>query len=266
MWILAQNQVMPMPIFPAFQKDEAFLTEIRNTATAADCFACWRLGHGGFLIKWAGKHLLLVASSSLEELPLDPNQLDFLDVVVANSPTPDILKPILMANPKTKLLIPEANRVFFAEQIGCDPAFPIGIDAGQSRDIQGFKFWAMPAAHEADGLCRLGYVVQFGGFCIYYSGDTLLYDGMAELLRPYGVDVAFLPIYGRHSKRGVDDNLDYAEAVGLGKAIGVQYVIPYYCDMDEIDSADVRIFEGEAKKIETGHKMLKNGEGVRFVV
>lgn len=274
-----------------FQKDDTLLAEIRSTATDARSFSCWWLGQSGFLIKWAGKHLLLdpYLSDSLTkkyaatekphvrmtELVIDPARLDFIDVVTSSHNHTDhldaeTLMPLIQSNPSLKMLIPEANRAFVAERIKCEPSWPVGVDAGQCRSLSGFKCWAVPAAHEAidrdeNGCCRyLGYVVQFGPFSVYHSGDTVLYDGMAELLRPFEVDVAFLPINGRDPKRGVAGNLDCAEAVELGKAIGAQYVVPCHYDMFEFNTADVQVFEKIAQQKEQGYKVLKNGEGVRL--
>ncbi len=274
-----------------FQKDDALLAEIRSTATDANSFACWWLGQSGFLIKWAGKHLLLdpYLSDSLTkkyadtkkphvrmtELVIDPARLDFIDVVTSSHNHTDhldaeTLTPLMQANPKLKMVIPEANRAFVAERIKCEAGWPVGLVASQSVEIQGFKFTAVPAAHEAidkdaQGRCLyLGYVVQFGGFTIYHSGDTILYPEMAPLLRPFEVDVAFLPINGRDPKRGVAGNLDCVEAAALGKAIEAQYVVPCHYDMFEFNTADVRVFEKEAKKKKQGFRVMRNGEGVRF--
>jgi L-ascorbate metabolism protein UlaG (beta-lactamase superfamily) len=274
-----------------FQKDDTLLAEIHGTATDARSFACWWLGQSGFLIKWAGKHLLLdpYLSDSLTkkyadtdkphvrmtELVVDPARLDFIDVVTSSHNHTDhldaeTLMPLIQSNPSLKMLIPEANRAFVVERIKCEPSWPVGVDAGQCRSLSGFKCWAVPAAHEAidrdeNGCCRyLGYVVQFGPFTVYHSGDTVMFDGMAELLRPFEVDLALLPINGRDPKRGVAGNLDSAEAVELGKAIGAQYVIPCHYDMFEFNTADVLEFEREAKKQKQGFKVLQNGEGVRF--
>jgi|CXWL01.1.fsa_nt_gi L-ascorbate metabolism protein UlaG (beta-lactamase superfamily) len=274
-----------------FQKDETLLAEIRSTATDTNSFACWWLGQSGFLIKWEGKHLLLdpYLSDSLTkkyatadkphvrmtELVIDPARLDFIDVVTSSHNhtdhlDADTLVPLMQANPNLKMVIPEANRAFVAERIKCEPAWPVGLDASQSVEIQGFKFTAVPAAHEAidkdaQGRCRyLGYVVQFGGFTIYHSGDTVLHPEMTPLLRPFEVDVAFVPINGRDPKRGVAGNLDCAEAAALGKAIGAQYVIPCHYDLFEFNTVDVRIFEKEAKKKRQAYKVLHNGEGVKF--
>ncbi len=274
-----------------FQKDDTLLAEIHGTATDANSFACWWLGQSGFLIKWAGKHLLLdpYLSDSLTkkyaatnkphvrmtELVVDPTRLDFVDIVTSTHNHTDHLDaetliPLMQSNPKLKMVIPEANRAFVAERIKCEPAWPVGLDASQSVEIQGFKITAVPAAHEAidkdaQGRCLyLGYVVQFGGFTIYHSGDTVLYPQMAPLLRPFEVDLALLPINGRDPKRGVAGNLDCVEAAALGKAIEAQYVVPCHYDMFEFNTADVRVFEKEAKKKKQGYKVLRNGEGVRF--
>jgi hypothetical protein len=40
----------------------------------------------------------------------------------------------------------------------------------------------------------LGYVLEFGGWTIYHSGDTVRYEGMTEKLRSFRTDVALLPI------------------------------------------------------------------------
>ncbi|MCU0346004.1 MAG: MBL fold metallo-hydrolase [Saprospiraceae bacterium] len=280
-------------LIQAFQKDEALLAEIRSTTTDANSFACWWLGQSGFLIKWAGKHLLLdpYLSDSLTkkyaattkphvrmtELAVDPARLDFVDVVTSSHNHTDhldaeTLMPLMQANPKLKMVIPEANRAFVAERIKCELDWPVGLVASQSVEIQGFKFTAVPAAHEAidkdaQGRCLyLGYVVQFGGFTVYHSGDTVLYPEMAPLLRPFEVDVAFLPINGRDPKRGVAGNLDCAEAAALGKAIGAQYVVPCHYDMFEFNTADVRVFEKEAKKKKQGFRVMRCGEGVKFGV
>lgn len=280
-----------MQLKPSFQKDDALLTEIRLTATPPGSFACWWLGQSGFLIKWSDKHLLLdpYLSDSLTkkyagttkphvrmtEQVIDPARLDFIDLVTSSHNHTDhldaeTLQPLLKANPQLKMIIPEANRAFVAERTAADPAWPIGLDAGHAVEVDGFKFTAVPAAHESidkdeKGRCRyLGYVVQFGGFTVYHSGDTVLYSEMVPLLRPFEVDLALLPINGRDPSRGVAGNLDCKEAAGLAKAIGAQYVVPCHYDMFAFNTADVGLFEKEAKKKKQAYKLLRNGEGVLF--
>ncbi len=280
-----------MELKKAYQKDEVLIAGIRQASNDPSFFTCWWLGQSGFLIKWAGKHLLLdpYLSDSLtkkyaatkkphirmSELVMDPARLDFIDVVTSSHNHTDHLDgetliPLMHANPALQIVIPEANRVFVAERIKCDLDWPTGLDAGQSTEIAGFKFTAVPAAHneidrDEQGRCHyLGYVVEFGDFRIYHSGDTLLYDGMEDLLRPFRVDAAFLPINGNDPKRGVAGNLDCKEAAQLGKAIGAILVVPGHYDMFTFNTADPADFVHEAKAAGQPFRVLTPGESFQF--
>ena len=46
-----------------------------------------------------------------------------------------------------------------------------------------------------------------GSITVYHSGDTLRYPNMADLLRPFAIDVALLPINGNRPERRVAGNL-----------------------------------------------------------
>jgi len=90
-----------------------------------------------------------------------------------------------------------------ANRLGVAPSFPVGLRDGESADIGRFRFTAVPAAHEELTPECLGYVIEFGRWRIYHSGDTLLYQGMADLLRPFNIDVALLTIWpGARTPRG----------------------------------------------------------------
>lgn len=277
-------------LIPAFKKDDALLEDIRQAPADPDTFSCWWLGQSGFLIRWNGRHLLFDPYLSdsltrkyadtdkphvrLSELAIDPARLDFLDIVTSSHNHTDhldaeTLGPLMKANPGLTLLIPEANRAFVAQRLQCPADYPIGLDAGQSVDIQGFRFHAVPAAHEAidrdeQGRCHyLGYVVSFGRFCVYHSGDTVLYPGMEALLRPYGVDVAFLPINGRDPARRVAGNLNAREAVELGFAIGARTVVPCHYDMFAFNTADPADFAAAAASRGLPYRVLRIGEGMQ---
>ena len=42
----------------------------------------------------------------------------------------------------------------------------------------------------------MGYVIEFGKWKIYHSGDTLWFDEMVDILKPFNADIALLPING----------------------------------------------------------------------
>src|SRR5690554_1262629 len=267
--------------------DEAFLEDVARAREDRTQVHLWWLGQSGFLIQWQGRHLLLdpYLSDSLTkkyagtdkphvrmtERVVDPERLDFIDVVTSSHNHTDHLDaetliPLLHRNPGVKLIVPEANRRFVAERLGIDEAFPIGLDDGVSASVAGFSLTGIPAAHEEldtdeQGKHRfLGYVVSFGRWTLYHSGDTVWYDGLVERLRKFSIDVALLPINGRAPERRVPGNLDGREAARLAFEAGIRLVIPCHYEMFAFNTATTDLFESEARKIGQPYKMLRAGE------
>ena len=209
-------------LIKAIQKDDVLLNDITTSETGRG-FKIWWLAQSGFLIKWQGKCLLFdpYLSDSLSvkyastdkphtrmsELAIDPVKLDMINIVTSSHNHTDHLDgetliPLLSANSNIKFIIPEANRDFICERVKCAKDSPIGLSDGEFVEIEGFKIYGVPAAHntierdENGKLKFMGFVVEFGGYKVYHSGDTLWYDGIVETLKPFQVDVAFVPING----------------------------------------------------------------------
>jgi L-ascorbate metabolism protein UlaG (beta-lactamase superfamily) len=177
---------------------------------------------------------------------------------------------VLTRNRGIKFLIPEANRQFVAERVHCDLYYPVGLNDRMSVSAGGFRFHGIPASHnslerDAKGNCKyMGYVIEFGKWKVYHSGDTLWFDGMVEILKPFRVDLALLPINGDDPARKVAGNLNAKEAAMLGKEIGAAWVIPCHYDMFTFNTADVTDFVREATAIAQPYKVLKGGEYYRL--
>jgi L-ascorbate metabolism protein UlaG (beta-lactamase superfamily) len=250
-------------------------------------FHLWWLGQSGFLLQWKSKRVLIdpYLSDSLTtkyaatdkphtrmtELVIKPELLKSISIVTSSHNHTDHLDaetliPVLKNNPEIKFIIPEANRNFVSERVGCQKDFPIGLNDGRSFVADEFTFHGIPAKHneiERDerGNCKfMGYVIEFGKNKIYHSGDTLWFDGMVELLKPFKVDVALLPINGNKPERKIAGNLDCKEAAALGKAIGAGCVIPCHYDMFTFNTMDVNDFINEAENIHQPYKVLKGGD------
>ena len=276
-----------MKLKKPFQKDGDLITDIQRELEDKDAFRLWWLGQSGFLVQWDGRHVLLdpYLSDSLTskyaatdkphvrmtELVIRPDALDFVDVVTSSHNHTDhldaaTLKPLIRANPNLQLVMPEANRAFVADRLGCDTAWPIGLTDGQSATVAGFTFVGIPASHESletDSAGRhrfLGYVVRFGKWSIYHSGDTMLYDGMVERLRQWEVNVALLPINGRDPARRVSGNLSGTQAARLARAIGASLVIPCHYDMFTFNTAAPETFVAACREIGQPCHVLENGE------
>lgn len=273
-------------IKPLLQGD-AFLEDVASAETEHNALHLWWLGQSGFLIAWNGKHLLFdpYLSDSLTkkyastdkphvrmtERVVDPARLDFVDVVTSSHNHTDhldaeTLVPLMRVNPNLRMVIPKANRAFVAERLGCARDWPVGLDAGEMVEVAGVRIAGVPAAHETierdpEGRCvYMGYVAEFGPFRVYHSGDTVMYEGMEDILSPFAVDVALVPINGAKPERRVAGNLDGAEAARLAKAIGAGCVIPCHYDMFEFNTAIPDLFERTCREIEQAFTVLRAGE------
>lgn len=273
-------------IVPAL-KDAQLLASIKAQAAPPSHFRLWWLGQSGFLIQWQGHHLLLdpYLSDSLTrkyaatdkphvrmtERAIAPEQLDFLEVVTSSHNhtdhlDADTLLPLLSVNAEIKLVIPEANRKFVAGRLGMSPETPIGLDDGASAQVGVWQITGVASAHETlerDEAGRhkfLGYVVGFGPWRIYHSGDTVMYEGIIESVAAWRVDVALLPINGARPERRVAGNLSGVEAARLAHAIKARCVIPCHYEMFAFNTESPEAFAAEAARIGQPHKVLRCGD------
>jgi L-ascorbate metabolism protein UlaG (beta-lactamase superfamily) len=273
-------------IRPVLQDDE-FLLDVQDARAEAEHLHLWWLGQSGFLVQWRGHHLLLdpYLSDSLThkyagtdrphtrmtERVVAPERLHFIQVATSSHNHTDhldrdTLLPLLNANPKMELIIPEANREFVVNRLEVPIELPRGLDAGQSHAAAGFTIHGVPAAHplvEHDPWGRhkcLGYVVQAGPWMLYHSGDTVRYEGMESWLRRWSIDIALLPINGNLPDRGVPGNLDGCEAATLAKDIPARVVIPCHYEMFEFNTASPEEFIVKAREIGQPCRVLRSGE------
>lgn len=273
-------------IKPVLQ-DDALLADIEAAKADKKHFHVWWLGQSGFLVQWQRRHLLIdpYLSDSLTvkyadtdkphvrmtEIPIAPERLNFIDAVTSSHNhtdhfDPDTLKPLIAANPQLKMAIPVANLAVSAGRTGAAPDWFIGMDAGLIKSVNGFRTQGVPAAHndldknEWDEHLYLGYIFDLGMKRIYHAGDTLLYPGMEDWLRPFKVDVAILPINGNKPERRVAGNLDGREAARLAKAIGAKIAIPCHYDMFQFNTVSPDEFVAECQAIGQPFKVLQCGE------
>jgi len=206
----------------------------------------------------------------MSERVVDPQLLRNISIVTSSHNHTDHLDgetliPVIQNNPGIRFVIPEANRQFVCERAQIPNDFPVGLNDRESITLDEFTFYGTPAKHneierDENGRCKfMGYVISFGKWNIYHSGDTLWFDEMIELLKPFKVDVALLPINGNDPSRGVAGNLNTKEAAQLGKAIEARIVIPCHYDMFTFNAADPNAFERESQNINQPYRILKPG-------
>lgn len=268
-------------------QNNPFLTDVREAMKSLPKLHLWWLGQSSFLIQYQGKHLLLdpYLSDSLTkkyentnkphvrmtERVIAPGALDFIDVVTSSHNHTDHLDaetilPLMQVNPELKIVASKANLEFAANrlQVPLERLTPITQD--KPVRLEPFTLHAVPAAHETletdeDGNHKfIGLMVEVGGYTIYHSGDTLLYDGMTNILKRWKIDVALLPINGRDLSRGVAGNLSGEEAAGLAKDIGAKLVVGCHYDMFEFNTVSPKSFIETAQRLGQPYRVLRNGE------
>lgn len=273
-------------------QDDAFLDDVEHARTEPDRLHLWWLGQSGFLVQWQGHHLLIdpYLSDSLTkkyagtdkphvrmtERVIAPERLGFVEVVSSSHNHTDHLDaetliPLMEANPGLRLLNSRANLAFAAErlQVMEDRLMPISAD-GDSIQMDPYIFNAIPSAHEAlemdaSGDHRyIGFIVQAGSWTLYHSGDCVLYDGLANRLSRWKIDVALLPINGRDPARGVAGNFSGEEAAQLGRDIQAGCVIPCHYEMFEFNTVSPEGFIQAAEQVGQNFTVLRCGE--RFTI
>jgi L-ascorbate metabolism protein UlaG (beta-lactamase superfamily) len=266
-------------------KDEAFLSDVKEASKDTESLHLWWLGQSGFLIHYHGNSLLLdpYLSDSLTKKYADtakphvrmterviaPEQLNFIDVVTSSHNHTDhldaeTLLPLMQVNSALKVVVPKANLEFAANRLQVSPERLTPIS--DTLKIESFTLHAVPAAHErleadAEGNHKyIGLILEVGNYTIYHSGDTLLYDGMVDLLKQWQIDVALLPINGRDPKRGVAGNLSGAEAAQLAKDIGANLIVPCHYDMFEFNTVSPDAFIQTSEAVGQKYCVLQSGE------
>jgi L-ascorbate metabolism protein UlaG (beta-lactamase superfamily) len=271
-------------IEPVLQ-DDIFLAGVQRTrADRSGKLRLWWLGQSGFLVQWAGRHLLMdpYLSDSLTKKYADtqkphvrmtervvaPERLGFVDLITSSHNHTDhldaeTLLPLLAAaRHDVAILVPAANGAFAAKRLNLDPGQLLTIDAGQSVESKGFDITAVAAAHdkmETDEQGRflyLGYIVRAGPWTIYHSGDTVVYPGLDAVVRPHKVDVALLPINGRVG------NMNGLDAARLARMIDAGLVIPCHYEMFEFNTASPESFVAECDQLGQPYRVMRAGEGL----
>jgi len=105
----------------------------------------------------------------------------------------------------------------------------------------------------------LGYVLETPDGTVYHAGDTLRWDGQAELLRRHRVDVGLLPINGRDAEREAVDivgNLDPGQALALARDAEIATVVPMHWDLMNGNLGDVEAFTRLAPELYPGGRVV----------
>jgi L-ascorbate metabolism protein UlaG (beta-lactamase superfamily) len=254
----------------------------------------WWLGQAGFLVRTAGRTLLIdpYLSDSLAKKyagklyphirsmpsPLSPGQARGIDAVLCTHRHSDHMDPgtlpdIAAANPSCLFVVPGAARER-ALEIGLPGDRIAGmVDGDRLLPFEGISVEALPSAHEARKRNErgedefLGYVLRAAGAALYHSGDCVPHAGLRERLSDRGINAALLPINGRDERRrsnGIPGNFTLAEAVLLCEGAGIPSLICHHFGMFDFNTVDLGDARARLEHMRTGVQVLFAEVGVRY--
>lgn len=159
----------------------------------------------------------------------------------------DAVKQMAGTSPQAKIIVP-APITKLVIDTGIDPNRVVGMQPDEEVVLGEMTVHAVPACHGveiadaynfgheiSEGAFRyLGFIIDCGGTRIYHAGDTITYEGMAEALKCFLIDLALLPINGRCPDReaqGLVGNIDHIEAAELAAQMHADTVVPMHYDM-----------------------------------
>jgi L-ascorbate metabolism protein UlaG (beta-lactamase superfamily) len=270
------------------QQDDELIADIATAPSTRHAFHLWWLGQSGFLVKWQHHYLLFdpYLSDSLttkyaatdkphvrvSERCVDPARLGMVNWVTSSHNHTDhldaeTLHPMIAANPGLTMIVSPANEAFARQRLGDHCPELLTVADGESVTAGPFEVHGITAAHNhVDRDVRghplfLGFVVKFGGFCLYHSGDTLWHDGLLGELLPHApIDVAMVPINGNDPARRVAGNLNGTEAAALARAINARQAIPHHYDLFAFNTADPQEFIDACLRLNQPHTVMEMGE------
>jgi L-ascorbate 6-phosphate lactonase len=271
------------------QRGKVLLDDINGTQLQPGQVAIWWLGQSGYAIKTASallyidpylsEHLTAKYANTekphvrMTESPLKPDEITNARSVFATHKHSDHLDPgtipgLFAASPQARLVLPLAL-VDHAVGLGVARERLIPTRGDETIQVGPLRVHSIPASHpgcdytQETGYAFLSYGFEVDGLRLYHSGDTIVYDGLAERLRQFRPDIVFLPINGTDAQREalkVPPNMNAQEAVTLAKAAGARLVIPHHYDMFTFNTADVREFERIAREQGQTYTVLRCGE------
>ncbi|HUA87674.1 MAG TPA: MBL fold metallo-hydrolase [Bryobacteraceae bacterium] len=204
----------------------ALLEEIDGTLWPTPVL--WWLGRNAFIFRFATITFYIDPHGAA---PLDPAQVRHADLILSTDGHLDApaVSAMLEASKQAKLVLPKSAE---AEAHAAGIAYHRMTTTNADLRIEFFKdglygrVYALPSARPSldwspdQGYPHLGYLIRFGRWTVYHPGDCVLYDTLADRLRPFNVSVALLPVGGQ--------NFSVAQAAQLAADIGASWIVPMH--------------------------------------
>ena len=242
--------------------------------------AVWWLGQAGFLFR-TSEHSLIIdpyLSDSLAikysddefrhirmmPVPLPPREVTGIDWIFSTHQHTDhmdaaTLVELIRNNPRCRFFAPRSAADHIFGSIGIDKNVATLIDVGDNIELSHqISVDVIASAHEElkfddeGNSIFLGLVFSINGVNIYHSGDCAPYQGLADKLREFKIDIAMLPVNGRDEyrrSRGIVGNFHFEEAAALCIDTETEHLVPHHFGMFEFNTVDEAQLRRNAENI-----------------
>ncbi len=213
------------------------------------------LGHACFLLEGQDGETLLFDPflSGNPAAKVDPADIRVRYILVSHAHGDHLGDAYDIAAANDALIISTAEIADAAQERGCRAhALHIGgshrFPFGSVKATLALHGSGIPGGHAC------GFIVEYGGKVIYFSGDTGLFGDMKLIGELHALALALLPI-GDNFTMGIDDA---AVAASFLKA---RQVIPFHYNTWPIIEADPKLFKEKVERqVETDCVILQPGE------
>jgi L-ascorbate metabolism protein UlaG (beta-lactamase superfamily) len=254
----------------------------------------WRLGQSGLVVRlpsatvvidpYLSNHCEAVLAAPfdhrrLTRSPLDPVELDMVDLLICSHDHLDHLDPPTVRtlgrqNPDAVVAAPRTC-VPVLRGLGWDPSRILAFDDGDSRKVGGVRISAFAVPHDdfdegPDGHPYLGWVLDDGAVRVAHLGDARTDPRLVTALAEQPVDLLAAPINGRDERRaamGFAGNMSATEVVDLAVATGALLTLPMHYDMfaQNVDAGALEVFESAADAAGAPFEVLPVGRRLSVV-
>ncbi|WBU37511.1 MBL fold metallo-hydrolase [Homoserinibacter sp. YIM 151385] len=265
----------------------ALAAEIRDARPEPGTAALWRLGQSGIVVRfpaaavaidlYLGNHGEAVLGEPFDHRrmtrsPVDPVDLDALDVVICSHEHLDHLDPPTMRtlareNPRAVVVAPRACQALL-EELGWAGRIVLADD-GWVAEVAGLRVEAFAVPHDEfdageDGHPYLGFIVGDGRLRVGHLGDARAHRRVTAALAADPVDLLAAPINGRDDARkamGFAGNMSAAEAVETADDAGARLTLPMHYDMfqQNVDAGALDAFVAAAESRALPFRVLPVG-------